>query len=417
MNIPSLFGDPVHGASGLRRDLASRTNRPCVREAPWGSCIAGGCLPPQSPCSQRRSHLPLRRRHRTWSSRPARSPPRRRWRSPPTGGSSSPSRTARLRVIKNGALLATPFLTVPVTSTDERGLLGVTFDPNFATNRFVYVYYTAASPVREPRQPLHGQRLEPRRRRGRQRAGRSSTTSRRSPATTTAGRCTSGPTASSTSRSARTTRASNAQSTSSLTGQAAPDQRRRVDPGRQPVLRQATGRTGRSGRSACATRSRSTSSGRPAGSSSTTSARARWEEINEASTQHRRHNFGWPTTEGPTTRPALQDAVPLLHARRRALRDHRRRVLRPGDRELPAPSTSATTSSPTSAPGWIKSIDLTTKAVSTLLAAERVALAGRHRRRRGRQPLLPRARAGPASTACGSSTPARRRRSPRIRSR
>ena len=53
----------------------------------------------------------------------------------------------RLRVIKNNTLLATPFVTVPVTSTDERGLLGVTFDPNFASNRFVYVYYTAASPV------------------------------------------------------------------------------------------------------------------------------------------------------------------------------------------------------------------------------------------------------------------------------
>jgi glucose/arabinose dehydrogenase len=50
-----------------------------------------------------------------------------------------------LRVVKNGVLLATPFLSVPVTSNNERGLLGVTFDPNFATNRFVYVYYTAAS--------------------------------------------------------------------------------------------------------------------------------------------------------------------------------------------------------------------------------------------------------------------------------
>ena len=52
-----------------------------------------------------------------------------------------------LRVIKDGAVLTAPFLTVPVTSTDERGLLGVAIDPNFATNRFVYVYYTAASPV------------------------------------------------------------------------------------------------------------------------------------------------------------------------------------------------------------------------------------------------------------------------------
>ena len=52
----------------------------------------------------------------------------------------------RLRVIKNGSLLATPFLTVPTTATGERGLLGVAFDPAFATNGFVYVYYTAATP-------------------------------------------------------------------------------------------------------------------------------------------------------------------------------------------------------------------------------------------------------------------------------
>ena len=32
-----------------------------------------------------------------------------------------------------------------MTSNNERGLLGVTFDPNFATNRYVYVYYTAAT--------------------------------------------------------------------------------------------------------------------------------------------------------------------------------------------------------------------------------------------------------------------------------
>jgi glucose/arabinose dehydrogenase len=53
----------------------------------------------------------------------------------------------QLRVIKNGALLASPFLTVTVNSSGERGLLGITFDPSFATNRFVYVYYTATSPA------------------------------------------------------------------------------------------------------------------------------------------------------------------------------------------------------------------------------------------------------------------------------
>ena len=48
----------------------------------------------------------------------------------------------QLRVIKNGALLATPFVSLAVDSNGERGLLGVTFDPNFSSNQFVYVYYT-----------------------------------------------------------------------------------------------------------------------------------------------------------------------------------------------------------------------------------------------------------------------------------
>lgn len=53
--------------------------------------------------------------------------------------------TGQLRVVKNGALLATPFLTVSVDSAGERGLLGVTFDPSFASNQFLYVYYTTTS--------------------------------------------------------------------------------------------------------------------------------------------------------------------------------------------------------------------------------------------------------------------------------
>jgi glucose/arabinose dehydrogenase len=48
----------------------------------------------------------------------------------------------RLRVIKNGALLPDPFVTLSVDSNGERGLLGVAFDPNFAANNFIYVYYT-----------------------------------------------------------------------------------------------------------------------------------------------------------------------------------------------------------------------------------------------------------------------------------
>lgn len=47
-----------------------------------------------------------------------------------------------LKVLKNGSVLAEPFVGLRVDSRGERGLLGVAFDPGFATNHFVYVYYT-----------------------------------------------------------------------------------------------------------------------------------------------------------------------------------------------------------------------------------------------------------------------------------
>ena len=50
-----------------------------------------------------------------------------------------------LRVVKNDTLLATPFITLSVNSTGERGLLGVAFDPDFLSNGFVYVYYTTST--------------------------------------------------------------------------------------------------------------------------------------------------------------------------------------------------------------------------------------------------------------------------------
>ena len=56
-----------------------------------------------------------------------------------------------LRVIKNGVLLSTPFMTLTVDSSGERGLLGVAFDPNFAGNNFIYVYYTVTSTPRHNR--------------------------------------------------------------------------------------------------------------------------------------------------------------------------------------------------------------------------------------------------------------------------
>src|SRR5205085_11759783 len=52
-----------------------------------------------------------------------------------------------LHAVKNVALLATPFLTVTVDSAGGRGLLIVAFDPNFAPNDFIYIYYTATTPA------------------------------------------------------------------------------------------------------------------------------------------------------------------------------------------------------------------------------------------------------------------------------
>ena len=53
-----------------------------------------------------------------------------------------------LRVVKNNALLPQPFLVLAVKgqggAANEAGLVGVTLDPDFPNNRFIYVYYTTA---------------------------------------------------------------------------------------------------------------------------------------------------------------------------------------------------------------------------------------------------------------------------------
>ncbi len=52
--------------------------------------------------------------------------------------------TGRIRIIQNGAVLATPFLdvTAKTAAGGERGLLSVAFHPQYATNGFFYIYYT-----------------------------------------------------------------------------------------------------------------------------------------------------------------------------------------------------------------------------------------------------------------------------------
>ncbi len=52
-------------------------------------------------------------------------------------------REGKVRIIKNGQLLAQPFVDLPSSATGDRGLLGIAFDPHFGhVNHHVYFYYT-----------------------------------------------------------------------------------------------------------------------------------------------------------------------------------------------------------------------------------------------------------------------------------
>jgi len=54
-----------------------------------------------------------------------------------------------VRIIKDGVLLETPFHTATVESPPgtDRGLLGLCLDPDFASNGYVYIYFTHPSPA------------------------------------------------------------------------------------------------------------------------------------------------------------------------------------------------------------------------------------------------------------------------------
>ena len=56
----------------------------------------------------------------------------------------------KIKIFKNGSVLATPFLSLNTESSTDRGVLGIAFDPQFATNHYVYVYYHPKTT------PIHG---------------------------------------------------------------------------------------------------------------------------------------------------------------------------------------------------------------------------------------------------------------------
>ena len=234
----------------------------------------------------------------------------RAWPSRPTAASSSASRPAALRVIKDGQLLPEPFVTLAVDTIWERGLIGVALDPSSPRTGFVYVTYVGGRALpAPPRQPVHGRGR--RRRAGqRGRASATATTSASSaapfPRATRAGRCTSARTASSTSPSASRRPASppsgSTPSRASCCGSTP------TAPSPRTILssRRRRGSTAPSGRSACATRSRSPCSPGPAASSSTTWAQDKWEEVNEGFAGA---NYGWPESEGATSDPRFRGPI------------------------------------------------------------------------------------------------------------
>jgi glucose/arabinose dehydrogenase len=59
----------------------------------------------------------------------------------PDGTALFTERNGNLRAIQNGELIQEPLLTLGV-GAGEGGLLGVTVDPDFEQNNYIYLYYT-----------------------------------------------------------------------------------------------------------------------------------------------------------------------------------------------------------------------------------------------------------------------------------
>ena len=59
--------------------------------------------------------------------------------------------SGKIRVVHKSELLEPACAAIDVSSADERGLLGITVDPGFATNHYIYVYYTTLTRPRENR--------------------------------------------------------------------------------------------------------------------------------------------------------------------------------------------------------------------------------------------------------------------------
>ena len=136
-----------------------------------------------------------------------------------------------------------------------------------------------------------------------------------------------------------------------------------------------------------------------------------WEEINDGIAGA---NYGWPTTEGPTTDPQFSEsALRATTTRPAVVRDHRRRVLRAADAAVSRRTTSATISSRTICGGWIRKLDPADRQAVADFATG-ISFAGRSQGRPTTAACTT-WRAAPAARPASSSrsTTARRRRASR----
>jgi glucose/arabinose dehydrogenase len=277
--------------------------------------------------------------------------------------------TGALRVIKNGQLLSTPFLTVPVESSNERGLLGVALDPNFTVNRHVYVYYTAASPVVNRVSRFTASASNP----DIAQAGSEQVIFNNIPSQSgyhNGGALQFGPDSKLYFAVGENHSASNAQSTNNLTGKLHRINADGSIPTDNPFYGTATG----ANRAIWALGLRNPftfdiqqATGRifvnDVGASS-------WEEINEAWADPARagFNFGWPETEGATTDPRFKTPFHAYNHAGGHCAITGGAFYDPATPNFPASYVNDYFFADF-CQGWIRSIDQSTKAVSTLLAA------------------------------------------------
>ena len=236
----------------------------------------------------------------------------------------------RLRVIKDGALLPTPFVTLTVNASGERGLLGVAFDPAFAANHFVYVYYTATTPTvhnRISRFTANGDVAQP----GSEVVildldNLSSATNHNG------GALAFGPDGKLYAAVGENANSANAQTLANLLGKMLRLNSDGTIPTDNPFFGTATGRNRAIW--ALGLRNPFTFAFNPNGPEMFINdvGQNTWEEINDGRAGA---NYGWPDTEGADDRPAVRVAALRLHARGRRLRDHRRRVLFAAQRAVP----------------------------------------------------------------------------------